>query len=257
MGLIFDTEAGLLKVRVYNTREAMGKASAQHAAELLKNILREKGRANAIFAAAPSQKEFLCHLAGQDIDWSRVNAYHMDEYIGLPADAPQGFGNFLKEAIFGRAPFASVNYINGQAEKPEEECERYSRLLKKNVPDIVFLGVGENGHLAFNDPPYADFNDPLMVKTVELDPVCRRQQVNDGCFEKIEDVPTHAITLTMSMLMAVAEALVIVPGPTKRQAVFNTIKGEISTKCPATRLRLHKSAVLYTDRESAADFLQR
>lgn len=255
MSILLDTMAGMLKVKTYDTADAMGMEAAKNAAGLLNNYIREKGFVSAVFAAAPSQNEFLQHLLEQDIDWTKVHAYHMDEYIGLPSDAPQGFGNFLKAAIFGRVPFASINYINGQSEDPEEECKRYSSLLSVNKPDIVFLGIGENGHLAFNDPAVADFNDQLMVKVVELDNICRNQQVNDGCFQRIEDVPTHALTLTMSMLTSISEALVIVPGPRKRKAVHDTVKGEISTKCPASILRTHKSAVLYTDAKSAADLL--
>lgn len=255
MSILLDTAADLLKVKVYDSDDNMGMAAAENAAKLLNDYIAKKGSVNTVFAAAPSQNTFIFHLLKQNVDWSKVNAYHMDEYIGLSPEAPQGFGNFLKEAIFRHVPLASVNYINGQAENPEAECERYASLLKENKPDVVFLGIGENGHLAFNDPPVADFKDPLMVKIVKLDDVCRNQQVNDGCFEKVEDVPTHAVTLTMSMLMSISEALVIVPGPTKRKAVYNAVKGEISTKCPASVLRTHKSAVLYADKKSAADLL--
>jgi len=255
MAILLDTGADMLKVKVFDTSDAMGMDAALNAARLLNSYIKQKGSVSAVFAAAPSQNQFLYHLLKQDIDWTKVNAYHMDEYIGLDEKAPQGFGNFLKEAIFDRVPFASVNYINGQAKNPEEECKRYAKLLKNNKPDIVFLGIGENGHLAFNDPSVADFNDPLLVKVVELDPVCRNQQVNDGCFNSMEEVPTHAITLTMSMLFGISEALVIVPGPTKRKAVYDTVKGEISTKCPASVLRTHKNAVLYADAKSAADLI--
>ncbi len=155
--------------------------------------LEKKAVINMIFAAAPSQSDFLKVLRNDaSIDWSRINAFHMDEYIGLDKDAPQGFGNLLKREIFGLVPFKTVNYINGSAADPEKECERYATLLNENPVDIVCLGIGENGHIAFNDPPVADFNDPKLVKVVDLEQICRQQQVNDNCFTAIELVPEKA-----------------------------------------------------------------
>ena len=206
-----------------------------------------------IFAASPSQNEVLAALANDpQIPWNRVNAYHMDEYIGLSPDAPQGFGNFLREHMFGLAPFASVNYIDSAATDPQAECDRYSTLLQENPVDIVVMGIGENGHIAFNDPPVADFNDPHLVKIVALDPVCRQQQVNDGCFEALEQVPTHALTLTVPTLMAAKYHFCIVPAPTKAKAVKATVRGPIREVCPATCLRNRSNAVLYLDPDSAA-----
>jgi glucosamine-6-phosphate deaminase len=188
----------------------------------------------------------------KEIPWNRVNAFHMDEYIGLPASAPQGFGNFLRDHIFGLADFKTVNYINISAEDAVAECERYSRLLAEYPTDIVVMGIGENGHIAFNDPPVADFNDKKAVKPVALDEICRNQQVNDGCFAKIEDVPTTAITLTVPTLFAGDYLFCIVPAKTKANAVYATINNEINEKCPATVLRLHKNAILYLDGDSSA-----
>ena len=206
-----------------------------------------------IFAAAPSQNEVLAALANdKEIPWNRVNAFHMDEYIGLSADAPQGFGNFLRAAIFGVAPFKSVNYINISATDADAECERYSKLLEENPTDIVVMGIGENGHIAFNDPPVADFNDKKKVKPVALDEICRQQQVNDGCFATIDDVPKTAITLTCPTLFLGDYLFCIVPAPTKANAVKATVCGEIGEACPATILRRHKSAVLYLDPDSSA-----
>jgi glucosamine-6-phosphate deaminase len=176
----------------------------------------------------------------------------MDEYIGLSADAPQGFGNFLKRAIFGLAPFKSVNYIDISATDAEAECERYSKLLAENPTDIVVMGIGENGHIAFNDPPFADFNDERLVKPVKLDEVCRNQQVNDGCFAKIDDVPTHALTLTVPALMSGSELYCIVPAKTKAKAVYATVNGEITPECPASALRAHNCAKLYLDQDSSS-----
>ena len=242
-----------LKVNVYSSRDEMGAAAAADVKAAILRALGEKDMINMIFAAAPSQNEVLANLANdKEIPWGRVNAFHMDEYIGLDKDAPQGFGNFLRDHIFGIAPFASVNYIRIDAPDAEEECKRYSDLLAKNPVDIVVLGIGENGHIAFNDPPFADFNDDKLVKTVKLDEVCRNQQVNDGCFAKIEDVPTHALTLTVPALMSGKELYCIVPAKTKANAVKATLMGEITDTCPASVLRTHSNATLYLDPDSAS-----
>ena len=177
----------------------------------------------------------------------------MDEYIGLDKDAPQGFGKYLRDRLFDQVPFKSVNCIDCTAVDPEAEGERYSQVLRDNPTDIVCLGIGENGHIAFNDPPVADFNDPKLVKIVELDPVCRQQQVNDGCFATLSDVPTHALTLTVPALVRAPYAVCVVPATTKAQAVHDTLcNDEISEKCPATILRRHDNATLYIEPNSAS-----
>ena len=243
----------LLKVNVYSSRSEMGAAAAGDVKAAILRALENKDMINMIFAAAPSQNEVLANLAtDKEIPWGRVNAFHMDEYIGLDKNAPQGFGNFLRDHIFGIAPFASVNYIRIDAPNADEECERYSALLRANPVDIVVLGIGENGHIAFNDPPFADFNDSKLVKSVKLDEVCRNQQVNDGCFAKIEDVPTHALTLTVPALMSGKELYCIVPAKTKAAAVNATLNGEITPECPASVLRTHPHAALYLDPDSAS-----
>ena len=243
----------LLKVNIYESRDEMGAAAAADVKAAILRALGEKEAINMIFAAAPSQNEVLANLANdKEIPWGRVNAFHMDEYIGLSKDAPQGFGNFLNKAIFGIAPFKSVNYIDISAPDAEAECERYSDLLCANPVDIVVLGIGENGHIAFNDPPFADFNDTRLVKPVKLDEVCRNQQVNDGCFATIDDVPTHALTLTVPALMSGKELYCIVPAKTKANAVNAAVNGEITDTCPASVLRTHKCATLYLDPDSAS-----
>ena len=243
----------LLKVNVYSSRDEMGAKAADDVKAAIIRALSEKETINMIFAAAPSQNEVLANLArDREIPWERVNAFHMDEYIGLDKNAPQGFGNFLREHIFGIAPFKSVNYIRIDARDADAECERYSALLRENPVDIVVLGIGENGHIAFNDPPFADFEDKKLVKTVKLDEVCRNQQVNDGCFAKIDDVPTHALTLTVPALMSGKELYCIVPAKTKANAVHKTVTGEITPLCPATALRTHSCATLYLDPDSAS-----
>ena len=243
----------LLKVNVYTSRDEMGAGAAADVKAAILRALSEKENINMIFAAAPSQNEVLANLANdKEIPWGRVNAFHMDEYIGLDKDAPQGFGNFLRSAIFGVAPFKSVNYIDISAPDADLEAERYSKLLRENPVDIVVLGIGENGHIAFNDPPFADFNDPKLVKSVKLDEVCRNQQVNDGCFNSISDVPTHALTLTVPALMAGKELYCIVPAKTKANAVNATLNGEITPDCPASVLRTHSCATLYLDPDSSS-----
>ena len=243
----------LLSVNIYETRAEMGLAAASDIKSCILSLLEKKDSINVIFAAAPSQNEVLFALASdKSIPWNRVNAFHMDEYIGLAADAPQGFGNFLKEHIFGLADFKSVNYIDITAPNAEAECARYAALLKKYPTDIVVMGIGENGHIAFNDPPVADFCDPLAVKPVALDEICRNQQVNDGCFAKIDDVPKTAITLTVPTLFAGDHLFCIVPAATKAVAVRATLCDEICEKCPATVLRRHNNAVLYLDGDSSA-----
>lgn len=242
-----------LKINVYGSRREMGEAAARDISLAITEALKAKPEINMIFAAAPSQNEVLDALvADKSIEWGRVNAFHMDEYIGLSKDAPQGFGNFLKSHLFGRVGFKSVSYIDPTAPDADKECERYAALLESNPTDIVVMGIGENGHIAFNDPPVADFNDPKAVKAVKLDEVCRNQQVNDGCFASIELVPTHAITLTVPTLTKAPKLFCIVPAVTKADAVRATVKGEIGEACPATALRLHSDATLYLDPDSSS-----
>ena len=244
---------GKLIVKIYSTREEMGKAAASNTAATINKLLQEKEEINMIFAAAPSQQEFMQQLiSDQSIPWKRINAFHMDEYIGLKKDAPQGFGNFLKERLFSKVPFKTVHYINGQAPDSVEECERYARLLEKYPVDIVCLGIGENGHIAFNDPHVADFNDPKIVKTVELDVACRTQQVNEGLFMSLAMVPKQAITITIPALLKADYMFCMVPGENKAKAVFRTLNGEIDEECPATILRTKEKAELYLEKTSAS-----
>ena len=246
-------EKDKLKVEIYDTRAEMGNAAARDIKAKIAQLLAEKREINMIFAAAPSQNEVLAALADDgQIEWNRVNAYHMDEYIGLSADAPQGFGNFLKAHIFGRAPFKSVHYIDCTASDPEKEAARYEKLLGDNPPDIVVMGIGENGHIAFNDPPVADFKDARGAKVVKLDEVCRNQQVHDGCFARLEEVPKYAITLTVPTLVSAPWLFCIFPAKTKANAVKECLTGEIGEHCPASILRLQENAVLYLDKDSAS-----
>lgn len=242
-----------LTVEIFDSRKEMGQAAANDIAACFQELLKKKAEINVIFAAAPSQNEVLAALvANKDIEWERINAYHMDEYIGLDKDAPQGFGNFLKAHIFGLVPFKSVHYIDVTATDAESEAARYSAILAANPTDVVIMGIGENGHIAFNDPPVADFNDVKTVKSVKLDEVCRQQQVNDGCFKTIDDVPTHALTLTVPTLVKAKKLFCIVPAATKANAVRETLNGTIDEHCPASILRLQEDAILYLDNDSSA-----
>ena len=173
----------------------------------------------------------------------------MDEYVSIDKTAPQGFAMFLKNALFNKVPFKTVNTLDSTAD-PDVEAERYSKLLKENPVDIVCMGIGENGHIAFNDPHVADFNDSKLVKKVDLDDVCRMQQVHDGCFATLDDVPKYALTLTVPALAAGKYQFCVVPAATKANAVKNTVYGEISEVCPATILRKLDNAILYCDSDS-------
>lgn len=250
-----EFKTDLLQVKILDSRQAMGRAAAADIRDAIAALLEQQSQVNMIFAAAPSQNEALAQLiALPGIDWSRINAFHMDEYIGLPqAYQDRSFGTYLREHIFDAVPFASVHLIDSAALDHEGECARYGQLLREYPTDIVVMGIGENGHIAFNDPWVADFQDPLPVKQVALDPVCRMQQVNDGCFPCLEAVPEHAITLTCPTLFAGRQLFCIVPAKTKAAAVKRTLEGPISEDCPATILRQHPCATLYLDPDSSKE----
>ena len=242
-------------ISVYADRKSLGQAAGKCAEQFLIERLQNQAAVRVIFAAAPSQNETLGYLAQSSaIDWSRVSAFHMDEYVGLLAESKQSFGHYLRENMFEKVSFADVNFLDGNAET-DAECERYSRLLSAAPIDLVLMGVGENGHIAFNDPPVADFQDPLTVKQVKLDDACRKQQVNDGCFESFDDVPTHALTLTIPTLMSAAVLVCSVPGGTKSNAVQKMVLGPVDVSCPASVLRRHSNFHGFFDVESAAGLL--
>ncbi len=171
--------------------------------------------------------------------------------MGISADAPAGFGNFLRRAIFDKVQFKEIHYLYCEGD-PEAKCREYAALLEQYPIDLILLGFGENGHMAFNDPPVADFQDPYALKLVELDPVCRQQQVNDGCFASLEEVPTHAMTMTMSLILSVPEAVCVVPTVRKANAVRDALLGPVTTACPASALRNHPNDALYLDKDSAS-----
>lgn len=248
-------EVNKLSVHIYETRSEMGRAAALDAAERIRKIIEKNGVANVIFAAAPSQNELLENLLDADIDWSKVRGFHQDEYVGIDESEPAGFGNFLRRAIFDRVQFHELYYMLCKEEDAPSKCNEYAAILQKYPADLIFLGFGENGHMAFNDPDVADFDDPETVKIVKLDNVCRQQQVNDGCFPCLDSVPQEAMTLTLSYIMSVPEAICVVPNNRKANAVFNALNGPVTTACPASILRNHPNAALYLDKDSAAKIL--
>jgi glucosamine-6-phosphate deaminase len=239
---------------IAKSRTAMGQKAAEDIANELRRRQQMQQNIRIIFAAAPSQSEMLAALIPMPgIDWSRITAFHMDEYLGLAPDAPQRFGLWLRRAIFDRLPFGEINLIEpADSEAPEAIAAAYADKLAAQPIDIVLCGIGSNGHLAFNDPP-AGLNDPDDVKVVALDTACRQQQVDDRCFNRFEDVPTHAITLTIPRLLAADRIFCCVPGALKKVAVRRTLEDPINDMVPATALRTHSNWSLYLDEDSAAD----
>ena len=228
----------------------MGQIAAADIAAEVRKQLSERARVRMIFAAAPSQSDMLdslCAIPG--IEWARVEAFHMDEYVGLASGAQQRFAIWLDAHLLSHLPFGMVHRI-----VPEQaDTDAYAALLAEAPIDIVCLGIGVNGHLAFNDPPVADFTDPQDMKLVELDAICRQQQVDDLCFPDLASVPTHAVTLTIPRLLRAERLFCVVPGRLKREAVRAALHGPIETACPASILRTHPACTLYLDAESDPD----
>ena len=252
MAATSDFRVDQLEVSVFATRAEMGAAAGVNAAREIARVIQRSGAARVILASAPSQTELLETLTRADLPWTAVTIFHMDEYVGLTADHPSSFRSYQREHVLARIRPATFYGIAGETTDPGAECERYAALLAEAPIDLVCLGIGENGHIAFNDPPVAEFADPLPVKVVELDQTCRQQQVNDGCFPAIEAVPRHAITLTIPTLMRAHSLFCVVPGVRKAEAVRATLRGPISSACPASILRTHPHARLYLDHASAS-----
>lgn len=242
-----------MQIVIADDRSSMGKAAADHVEHCILQVLKEKETANIIFAAAPSQNEFLESLTQSgNIDWRRIVGLHMDEYFSLPPGAEQHFRVYLERHLFSKVPFRKVFYLDGQAKNIDAECGRYSHILTEHPADIVCMGIGENGHLAFNDPPIADFRDPKLVKVAVLDEICRQQQVNDGCFPTLSAVPLQALTLTIPALMSAKFLSVVVPSKRKADAVFHALTGPVTTKVPASILQTHQNVRIFLDTESSA-----
>ena len=227
----------------------MGAFAAEEASDYVCNLLEKKETIRCIFAAAPSQSDFLeCFFADKRIDFTRIEAFHMDEYIGLPSNDPRSFRSYLKQ-YFDQVHMRSINYIDGMNPDPEAEAVRYGSLLMEKKIDIVFMGIGENGHIAFNDPGVADFHDLRIMKPVQLDTMCRNQQVHDGCYATLDEVPQMALTLTIPTLLSADKHFCFVPTKAKAKALHDVLTGPISEKCPASILRTKNGVQLYVDED--------
>ena len=242
-----------LPISIYPTKEEMGKAAAEEAVEVIRQAIRERGTANIILATGNSMLTFLAALrADERIDWRCVNMFHMDEYIGIDPNHPASFPNFLRLHFTGYVTLKAFFPVKGRRGEVEATCSEYARLLHAHPADLCALGYGENGHLAFNDPPFADFDDPVWVKVVKLAEASRRQQVGEGHFANLDECPTHAITLTIPALLAARRVIAIVPETRKKEAVRRALRGPIGEDCPGSILRRTAHAHLFLDRDSAA-----
>jgi glucosamine-6-phosphate deaminase len=237
-------------VSVHPSRAALGAAAGALAGRHLRAVLHEQERASVMLAAAPSQSATLDALTDEpDVDWSRVDCFHMDDYLGLAPDAPQGFGAWLQREFVDRVPRVTFHRMEVGGD-PEEAARAYARVMPDGPFDLVLLGLGVNGHLAFNDPP-ADFDDPADTRVVTLDAVSRRQQVDEGHFPTVDDVPQRAITVTIPRLLRARHVIASVPGEAKRAAVAATLTAPIGPDHPGTALRTHPDVALFLDTESA------
>jgi len=240
-------------VTVFPSSPALGAAAADRAVDVIDSAIQKRGRARIMVGTGNSQDHVIDSLVlRRDVDWSKVEVFHMDEYIGISPDHPASFRRWLRARVAEKLTLAQVHYMEGDASDIAGEIIRYTRLLLSSPLDLVFVGFGENGHIAFNDPPTALFEDPATVKVVTLDEGCRRQQVGEGHFNDIDSMPKQAVTVTCSGLFRAAQWICVVPDRRKAQAVRNALLGPISTACPASLVRRHPSAVVYLDPDSAS-----
>lgn len=247
-----------LPVAIYASNEEMGRAAALDAREIITSAINQRGQANVILATGNSQLSFLRSLRELDgIDWSKVNVFHMDEYLGIDPNHRASFPRFLRDHFLSFVNVGAFYPLSGQPEEVERVCREYEQALKDHPADMVALGWGENGHIAFNDPPYANFNDPVWVKVVQLAEVSRKQQVGEGHFDSLDEVPTHAITLTIPALLAPRSVLCIVPEGRKAEAVRACLTEPISEDRPGSILRRVDNARLYLDPDSASKLAER
>jgi glucosamine-6-phosphate deaminase len=238
---------------IYDTIQEMGQAASQAAAAVILEVLDRKDTARIMIGIGNSQEATIGALVRRpDLDWSRIEVFHMDEYIGLPADHPASFRNWLKTRVADIARPAAMHYIEGDAPDIQAEIRRYSELLNAADLDMTFIGFGENGHIAFNDPHVADFDDKATLKVVDLDQACRMQQVGEGHFPDLDSVPTHALTVTCPGLLRAKQWIVVVPEARKAQAVHDALTGPLSTSCPGSLVRSHPAAQLFLDRDAAS-----
>jgi glucosamine-6-phosphate deaminase len=242
-----------VKVRIYDSKAELGRVAAEQALQVIRSAIDKRGQAAIILATGTSQFETLRALTeGKGMDWSRVVMFHLDEYIGITPDHAASFRRYLTERFVNRVgPLKEVNFIRGETENPEYECERVSLLIREYTVDVALVGIGENGHLAFNDPP-ADFDTTEPFIVVNLDEKCRKQQLGEGWFETIEDVPSRAISMSISQIMKSNTIITSVPEARKAGAVKCALEGDVTTDCPSSILQNHPDCTLYLDKESSA-----
>lgn len=245
---------GSLQVEIYRSSEEMGAAAAKATADILRQMKTLEGNLAVIFATGASQLSTLDALTSiPELPWDRISGFHLDEYVGLPPDHPASFRRYLREHLTQLVPLREFHEIDGTTSEPGRMCREYIAKLNSSAPQLCLLGVGENGHIAFNDPGEADFNDPEGIKVVDLDAVCRQQQFAEGWFGAIEQVPRQAFTLTIPTVLRVPNLIVSIPGSRKAHVVRRMLEEPISTACPATILRNHTGATVYLDHGSAAE----
>jgi glucosamine-6-phosphate deaminase len=249
-----NPDTGNLKVRVYPTARAAGQAAAEFVAAALREVAAERDVVGVIFATGASQFETLHALTSMSgLPWEKVHGFHMDEYIGIDANHPASFRRYLREKMTSRVPMAAFNEMDGSAADLERVGREYMEKLSEADPRICLLGIGENGHLAFNDPHEADFDDPEPMKVVTLDRACREQQLAEGWFPSFDQVPKQALTLTIPTLLKVPKLVASVPGKRKAASVRRTLLDPISVDCPATILRTHPDVTICLDEDSASE----
>jgi len=247
-----DLIIGNIPISIHENPVDMGNAAADFVHLKLQEVFALKGSANLILATGSSQFTFLKALKQKEIDWQKITVFHLDEYRGISNTHPASFRRYLRERILDEVVPKKIYFLNGDAEDVEQEILKYTEELKKHPIDIACIGIGENGHIAFNDPPVADFNDPEWVKLVTLDEACKNQQIGEGWFPTLEEVPKQALTLTIPAILNSRTISCVVPDQRKAQAVHNTLYHRISTECPATILRRHPDTRLYLDKGSAS-----
>ncbi|MHB9030785.1 MAG: 6-phosphogluconolactonase [Candidatus Latescibacterota bacterium] len=252
-GLAREISAGQLHVLEFENRDLLGRSAASTVADLMRRVINEKGRIRMVFASAMSQVDFLKYLGEEkNLDWSKVSAFHLDDYVNFPKDHPQSFSRFLIDRLFNRTPDVDFHPVDSEAKDPEAECRRYAALLKEAPIDIMILGIGESGHLAFIDPSYCDFNDPETFKLSDLDEESQVQMIHDGCFENLDEVPRHAYTMTVPACLSGAFTIIIVPTKLKAPTIKAVIEGPITCDVPASILKTKENSWLLIDRDSAS-----
>jgi glucosamine-6-phosphate deaminase len=239
-----------MEIIISETKQELGKLAAQKGARLIREAIQKNGMANIIVATGASQFEMLGELVRQDIDWSVVTGFHLDEYIGIDVSHPASFRKYLKERFVDLVPIKEFNYVDGSIDAIVE-CVRLDEIIAKHPIDVAFVGIGENGHLAFNDPP-ADFETEKPYLVVNLDDACRRQQLGEGWFPTFDDVPKQAISMSIKQIMKSEHIICSVPDERKAEAVKNTVTGKVSPLVPASVMQLHKSTWLYLDKNSSS-----